>query len=275
MGYDFRTNYIFIIGDSGWGRTGFPRHAVAWKDGCGEGDPLYDACFQIDSDGRPDDNQATKALLPANLLFGPLSKNLYRFCLFKRGTCDPVPNDERMRRQLGKSFLGERRFTSPRFLSLLKQEFDFDSWDDDKELDNATKTISLSDLLTQYSVFAGWGYGLPQESENEYFAAILQVLLRRPAKNPRKLVSINLYECRPTASPSDFVLQLLAQFHKKGVKRRVDKSLGDVTFVEPYQTSVLFKHRKFVALVRSVGKRPFSTLEMAKAIEKYFVATSS
>lgn len=275
MGYDFRTNYIFIIGDSRWRRTGFPRHAVAWKNACGENDPLYDACLQVDGDGQPDDNLSTQAILPANLLFGPLSKNLYRFCLFKRGTCEPAPKDERMRRQLGTGYLGGRKFTSEKFLSVLKREFEFDSWADDKGFDKATKALSLSDLLTEHSAFAAWDFSLPTKSDNKDFAAILQVLLRRPAKRVQKLVDVNLYECRRTASPSYFVLQLLAQFHKAGVKRVVDRPLGDVTFVEPYRKSVLFKHGKFVALVRSVGMRPFSTLEMAKAIEDYFAARSS
>ena len=275
MGNDFRTNYIFIIGDSRWRRTGFPRHAVAWKDECSESDPLYDACLQIDGDGQPDDNQTTKDILPANLLFGPLGKNLYRFCLFKTGTCEPITEDERMRRQLGSSYLGERRFTSQTFLALLKKKFDFDSWADDKRLAKATKTLSLSDLFTEHSAFAGWDFSLRPTIENEDFVAIYQGLLRRPAIRPQKLVDVTLYECAPTASPSQFVLQLLAQFHKEGVKRRVDQPFGDVTFAEPYQKSVLFKHGNFVALVRSVGKRSVSTLQMAKAIEDYFVAQSS
>lgn len=277
MGYDFATNYIFIIGSSGWATTGFPRHAVAWKDACEEGDSLFDSCLEVDGDGKPTLKEH-KALLPTDIKFGSTrDKKSYKFYLMNQGQCDPDPTHERKRRRIGKSYLGSRKFTSERFLEFLKQHYEFDSWANYERIDQTSKALSLSfsDFLTQQSAFAGWNFGHIEELESDDLVRVIQVLLIRAGGEAQQLVDITAYECRDSVSSSEFLLQLLGQFHQPDLTRLKDMPIGEVAFQEPNGTAVVFKRGKFVSIVRSVGKDQVSGIEMAHAIERYFIILDS
>jgi hypothetical protein len=274
MRNDIHTHHINLIGESIWKTAGFPRHAVAWKYPCREANPLYDACLQVDGDGDPADHNEFEPLLPANLVFGSMDKNLYKFCLFKSGRCDPMPGFERKRRQLGRGYVGENRIRGKAFLKLLKEHHEFHKWAGDKELGHANTPTSITDTIVRQPAFAGWTCRTPQKYHSKDLASVTQLLLLPPEERPQRLVEVTIYECRENTSPSEFVLQMLAQFHQMDLKR-LEQPIGDVTFVEPDNTAVLFKVGMFVALIRSVGKFPVSIFEMAQAIgQEYFNAQS-
>jgi hypothetical protein len=282
MGYFFHTNFIKTIGSSAFEMTGFPRHAVAWEYPCEERQPLYDACFQVDADGQPDNVQTVRAVLPANLVFGSgaARENQYKFCLFREAgddACDPQPGGERMRRQIGKSFLGRRRFTDKRLLDLFKTAYAFDSWTRAKLVEEAgapvsekAKDWSLDDLFSRSALFTEWRISSLETFTDKELSQVGTVLLFRPENDVRELLQINVFESRTAESANEFLLQLLAQFHRTDLERQVENQLGEISFVEPQETAVVFRRHKFSSVVRSVGNRPVSTLEFARIVDEYF-----
>lgn len=107
MGYGFDLNPLLGIGSTVWqtacGWGGFSYHEVAWKDACDVGDPVFDACLQVDGDADPTAaDPAHTALLPVNLRFGNAGEGDYRDRLAApsgRASCNPQPGT-RMRRSL-------------------------------------------------------------------------------------------------------------------------------------------------------------------------------
>ncbi len=79
MGYSFDLYPIRGIGSSVWetacGWGGFNYHEVAWKDGCTESDPIFDACLQVDGDSNPLSAPHTP-LLPTNIVFSTYRTHL-------------------------------------------------------------------------------------------------------------------------------------------------------------------------------------------------------
>jgi hypothetical protein len=273
MGSDFHTNFVRLIGETEFDTTGFYRHAVAWKNDCGVGDPLYDAFLQVDNDKKPANNTNIDPLLPANLVFGKFGDKVYKFCLVMKGSPQCIPKPKlKKRRPLGKNSAKSQAVTNPKLLTATESFYEFDSWANDKGVDQTTSELSLPDLLREHSAFAEWESGPVKEDPNEDLVVTLQALLRRPAGDSQELVELDLYECKSSASPSRLVLQVLAQCNQRLFERWASEPIGDVTFVTPRKTMVLFKRGKFVALARSVGRQAVSVFAMAQAIEQYFAA---
>ncbi|HKO60846.1 MAG TPA: hypothetical protein VJV03_06780 [Pyrinomonadaceae bacterium] len=265
MGYDFATNDIRLIGHLQWGKIGLPRHAVAWKETCKEGDSLFDACLQVDADGFPSVGHQT-VLQPTNLHFGNVrDKSSYKFCLFNSGQCDPDPDYEKRRRPLGKSYLGSRRFTSQTYIAFLKRHYRFNSWAHG-DASTTTKEWSSSFLkkLTDNLALAGWLINPIEEFEINAGVAT-RIFLKEDNVNPKKLVEINLYQTIDNVSANDLMIQLLGEFHQLDLEGPSNQ-IGDVVFQDPEGTALLFKRARCVAIMRSVGMQSVSTIEMAQAI---------
>lgn len=273
MGYVFHTNRVKEIGAFDFANTGFPRHAVAWKFPCDADSALYDACLELDKRGSLGGIQAPVPLLATNLPFGSGSQREadYKFCLLRNlpgDRCEPKPK-KKTRRQLGTSYFGSRRFDDQDYLVLLKKIYGFGSWPNKDAFSKITRAISIEDLLRSPS-FQGWD-ARPSDSQADHdLTVVATVLLIRPAKQVVRLVDLNLYESSPPDSPNSFLLQLLAQFQRTDFERQVESELGDISFIAPQRTAVIFRRGKFSSVIRSVGKSPTSVVEFAQAVDKYF-----
>jgi hypothetical protein len=72
MGWGFSLNQIVAVGYStfacpNWGCS-FSYHEVAWTGNALAGEPIFDACLQVDGDADPV-NLPHTALLPKNIIF--------------------------------------------------------------------------------------------------------------------------------------------------------------------------------------------------------------
>jgi len=275
----FDTNLVHLIGGQGFVRTGFDRHAVAWKNACRANDPLYDACLEIDADGQPN-TRPSQALQPTNLRFGSGSsdQNEYKFCLVRKSTAHPCnPRSEfKTRRGLGKSYVGERRENDEPYLQFLKDRYGFDSFSDDEEISLLNPRIPAEDFVDNHPAFSGWKRLQVNKFTDNDLEAIDQIILLFPDNNLSQMVELNVYVCAEAASPKAFLLQLLAQFNSSREIRRGESSLIDaIVFELPDQTMHIVKYHQLISLVRSVGRKPISTTKMARAMENYFVRLRS
>ena len=275
----FDTNFVRRIGDRGFVRTGFDRHAVAWKDACEANDPLYDACLQIDVDGEPNlaDHEARQ---PANIRFGSGSadENEYKFCMVSATTafpCNPRP-DFRTRRGLGKSYVGQRRENDEPYLRVLKDRYGFDSFPDHEKIGLISPKIPAEDFVNTHPAFVGWKRLQVNKFTDNDLEAIDQIILLFPDNAPSQMVELNVYICAEAASPKEFLLQLLAQFNSSREIRRGESPLiGAIVFELSDKTMHIVKYHQLISLVRSVGRKPISTTKMARAMEDYFVRLRS
>lgn len=266
MGLVFHTHFIYLIGDLIPRKAGFPRHAVAWEGECESNDPVYDACLKSDADGDPGDNGHSQFELPLNLQFE--GENRYQFRLVRRGQCDARPQFERCRRSIGHGYMGQRRYGDPDFLKFLKTHYQFEQWSNEEKTIGLRHFSNALDYLKQHPAFAGWDFIAVQEFSGEHLKQVIK-LLASGARQPDSIVEITLYETESFYT-NDFVLQLLAQFHQMDLVRIDDDPIGDLTYSEPLTTGIVMKRGPFVGLVRRVGKKLTSVLEMARAIEGFF-----
>jgi hypothetical protein len=274
MGDIFHTKRVKKIGASKFACTGFPRHAVAWKLPCEAKSRLYDACLELNKAGTL--TEAVDPLLATNVVFGSGSQRDldYKFCLVLHEAgdqCEPK-SKRKTRRQLGKSYVGSRRFVDKDFLARLKKQYRFESWPPAGDFEPA-RHMSIDDLL-ESPTFHEWDKKPPTEFAgfvpDEGLAAASSVLLFRPAKSARAMIEINLYESNPLDTVNDFLLQLLAQFERTDFERQFEDQLGGVSFTVPEKTATIFRRGQFSSVVRSVGTDNVSSLEIARVVDDYF-----
>jgi hypothetical protein len=93
----FPLNPTLTIGSHAWLSAcavgAFAMHEVAWTNGCGEDDDVFDACLQLDADADPT-RPPHLGLLATGMRFGRPGDGLYRDRLVAppgRALCVPNP----------------------------------------------------------------------------------------------------------------------------------------------------------------------------------------
>ena len=265
MGPEIYTHYIKLIGETRWGRTGFPYHAVSWNSDRGL---VFDACLQVDNDGDPNDHCEFTATVPAKLRLE--GENSYLFCFFREGLCFPNVEDG-LRRPIGKpGFRAQKKVTDRIALALLKYTYRFQTWPEEESGNKFRSNVvtSLVDSLAKLPALHSWLIEDKEIFERDNVFNI-RIPLTRDGVSKRNLVDVNLYIVPDTASSNDFFLQLLAQFHKSGLQRESVNTLGRLTFVEPCELGVIFVRRNLAVFVRSVGEK-CAVFDLAKALDDFF-----
>lgn len=262
------THYVKLIGEPKWDRTGFPFHAIAWKE---EEDLVFDACLQVDRDGNPIDHCEFTATVPTNLPF--TGKNNYKFCFFLSGLLIPQPQDKQRRPIGNDGFTGQDKVTDPVVLSLLKHNYEFEAWPaDETEKEFQFDFVrSLVGSLAELPAFASWRFDDEELFKNEDVVGT-RFFIKRGDVSTRNLVDVNLYVVPSARSSNDFILQVLGQFHKSDLKRETINTLGRLTFVEPCDLGVVFVRRNLVVFVRSVGKEKLAVFGLAQALDNFFAS---
>ncbi len=258
MGFDFDTHPVLLIGNTEECAMRFGKHAVAWQLECDASAALFDACLQVDTDGKPGirdiDHEFTQ---PTGLVFDNMQPDSYKFCFFNVGACEPKPRKKKQR-SLGSGPFGQPRIDDEDYLDILKRFYTFDAWD------NHTEPLKPFDFRTARNAFAGWDSRRERRFEDEALSSG-EALLKR-SDSAKELVEITVHETKPPANPKELLLQLLGSVEALHFTR-LDPEIGEVSFVDPKAGSVLFKRRNFVVAVRSVGFRQTSVLTMAAAID--------
>jgi hypothetical protein len=271
MGREFDTNRILPIGASYWRNFFFFHHSVAWEGNCVENNLLFDACFQIDTDGKPG-SAPQKPVQPAKIHFGNSRDGGYVSSFAKDSTCRPIPKDAsygRQRRKFGKSRLGEAEIEDNVLLDLLKRVYNFDLWPKDEAATIATFAKGLAERFMHGAFFRDWRLDSWEESQNAHGTNIFRAILNRTdSMKSSELLSINLFECAPTKNSSDFLLQLLGRFEEI-LSRPLSTQIGSVVFVSTGEVVVLFKRGRFVVAILSAGRKSLSVVEIARAVDGY------
>jgi hypothetical protein len=272
-GVFFTTNPILAIGHSVWQTIKFSHHTVAWKGACLENDDLFDACLQVDGDPHPD-RPPQFPEQPTRVRFGQRPDQGFRFALTADPQCKPTPKLEpfqRQRRKFGKDYLGARPNEFIDGFAELKRSYRFEEWPkDDEPSMNSDLIRSFEDRLGEL-IFDNWSFHKrPEYFRNERFKHAFQAIIKTDDQPPRKLITLNAYQCRESTSPNEAVFQLLIAFQT--VLLRLDEpSFGQLAFAEEEPSALLFRDGPIIGLIRSVGLEDVSVLHTAKALYQFIV----
>jgi hypothetical protein len=255
MGNDFQTNPVLLIGDSHWRRVGFSHHSVAWKGPCTENDELFDACLQVDGDGKPN-LPPQRPKQPTNMQFHARGNNSYKSALFLKGSCNPIPEDPtdgRQRRQFGSGWLAEQTLEGSPDLDRLKTQYDRDL----SPTSAGGAEIDVRSLAEQFE-FPGLTSSRMEHFELDNVVHVFHKILEAPDSPVTRLIDLHLYESIGALSSSDVLLRVLSCF-ESGLSRSSDPAVGEI-FLAPDADILVFKRERFVAVVRSVGRESLNII---------------
>ncbi|HEV2704606.1 MAG TPA: hypothetical protein VGV59_01700 [Pyrinomonadaceae bacterium] len=84
--------------------------------------------------------------------------------------------------------------------------------------------------------------------------SLIQSFWSDPRSRTGALLDVSIHECSSREAAHELLLRLLAQFQSPLITRRDDAGIGDVTFADPYGTTVLFARANLVQVVRNAGR---------------------
>ena len=261
------TNLIRKIGDIREGTTEFFGHEVAWKGPVTEQGRIFDACLHVDGDPEPK-KRPFVALLPTNIPFGSTREKHYRFRLSPDLILRP---DTAACRKIGYSVSGVCKRLTGSQLEFLKVRYDFAAWGNHPPQQHAlfadpdSSRVKLAEIRLE---FDGLIFRPPIEQPKfaEPVEAFQSLWLARDDRNV--VVRLDAFALRTWQGAREFMLHELGEFHQLQVCRLIDPTIGDVSFVEAHEQSVLFGRSELVILVRSVGSKRVSVRQTANKINQ-------
>jgi hypothetical protein len=291
----FEVNPVILIGDNSWdgpcGQYKFEFHEVAWKGACTAGDPLFDACLQVDGDT----NAATPPhipLLPANMVFGQQGDGLYRDRLVIRDTqqvkqtCAPrlrlparrfihppgIPVakylDLAFLRTLEIDFAASSKFLSEERRARLRGEFDFTN-----RLAAREPLLNLfsSGFLLSDDIFPGWQIARSAAVRISESIFSIKSLWTRKRRNAGVLLEVDVYECASRDEAREFLLELIEGVQLPGIEPLEAGGPGDIAFSMSNDILVLFSRGNLTASVTTADGGAESVLNKANQLDRYMI----
>lgn len=270
---DIETKTIKLIGFPRESPDDFLGHEVAWKGGISEEGRLFDACLQVDGDDDPE-SPPFVALLPTNIRLGNTNDKEYRFRLSPELFLKP---DTLGCRKIGYSVPGDCRQLDPALLEFLKVRYQYATWSDlapERQLFSLDHTF-FEKTFFEKGLLSPWTLRLPVQ-EPQFTGAVraFQSLWVFPGAN-EELLRLDVFEWKTWQEAREFMLRELGEFHLLQVERLTNPPIGDVSFVEAGDVSILFARSQFVLLVRSAGRKPIPVKQTAIKIEGLLLELAS
>lgn len=291
MGFDFLTNPIIKIGSQAQRRVPFSYHEVAWKNGCGKADALFDACLQVDGDSDPTSKVQFTPLVGVNVRLGDPTGQDYHFRLAQHNSdgarCEAQPGTK-VRRSIGANRVVLRSI-HPVLMDILSKRHDFPGWEN-------TRTSEQHVLLWRYSPFSprflpkGWQLSRVEELHGGPETFDLKDSFWRPLGEPfdAELQAV-IYECSSLRAAHSFLSELLAEFQLTTIERQEDfiidydrVAIGDVSFagpkdrdegyLAPRDLTVLFARANLVVLLRNVKSSLTPASQLASEIDRDLIS---
>jgi len=231
----FRANHHQKIGSiNPEARDFFTFHAVAWKGDCTENDELFDGCLKLDGDIDPKTTPFVP-LLPANLRFGRLREEAYRFRLAKdESECQPS-RGSKIRRRIGLrtgpiplELDGVRRETAKRLYS-------YDRWPKPEP----TEETIIPAFHPENIAINSWTLDRVKCIENEGLPPTLQVFLSGK-KYCAAALRIDVFEALTVTDARLVLLDELGEFQRPGMILLTNPGFGDLAFADDERFTVAF-----------------------------------
>ena len=149
----------------------------------------------------------------------------------------------------------------------LKRHFDYAAWQVKGGEDEVAPVYRIS---LRGDELPGWvAQRIQRTGASENFPAYVRSIWRQSKDEGDVLISIDLYECASTSAAREFLLRLLGEVQSPEVERQVPGTVGDVAFVYPGNTMLLFSRRNIVVWLRNAGSPVVSVMPLAQTIDQY------
>ena len=288
IGYEFQTNLIQKIGLGYPYRQPFKFHEVAWKFQSNGSASVYDSCLLFDGDTNLADDNFLPTL-GVNEPLGTPARAGYHFRVIAPTPAGRAATERRLTRVQRKI---DGRTTSrapivPEQQRLLAEEHDFESWRgpapevappcgchyEEQAMSSQavlTKQQATSDqqlLLLNFSQdqFSPSGWQLREvdhfDAEPDPFKLTDAIWSATDCSDAK--LRVTTYECTSISAARSFVLSLLAEFDRPGIKRREKfilgeeqvVEIGDVAFADLDDLVLVFARVNIVVLIQNAAKQ--------------------
>lgn len=308
---DFDTNPVQKIGQTVHNRQRFTFHELAWRFPTNGGSAsLYDSCLQFDGDNNFTDRNFL-GTLAVDRPFIDSATGGYRRSVIAPTLAGAATEEQaysRMRRKIGGQ-ITSRAPTDPAHQQRLEEEYDFDSWSGTStpgrdmeprcQKEHAEEITSPEDpsprdqsdqqpLLVNYSSnpkrFSPRGWELREivefKGEPDPFK-LSDAIWSSSGDCSAAELRVLTYECSSMASARLFLLGLLGEFEKPGMKRQknfiVDEKpveIGDVAFADVDEMVVVFARANIVLLAQNNGRTLVPVSQFAHEIDTHMTSNS-
>lgn len=148
----------------------------------------------------------------------------------------------------------------------LKRRFNYEVWQA-KPGENEGRPVSRVTLRgDELPGFVAQRIQRVEAAEN--FPAYVRSIWQQSKSEGDVLITMDLYECASTSAAREFLLRLLGEFQSPEVQRQTPGTVGDVAFVYPGDTMLLFSRRNVVVWLRNAGPQVVSVMPLAQTIDR-------
>jgi hypothetical protein len=147
----------------------------------------------------------------------------------------------------------------------LKERHSYDTWRDNNTLE---ENLFIWKFFLNGNEFPNWRAHRIQPIEVPGQPPSIQSIWQLPTKDKTEtLLNVNIYECGSRRNAHEFLVHLLGEFQSPLIVRQEQTPIGDIAFVYPGNTSILFSRANLVLLIRNVGRDLVSVNEFAQQLD--------
>ena len=148
----------------------------------------------------------------------------------------------------------------------LKRRFNYEVWQVKRGEDEGRPVSRVSLRGDELPGFVAHRIQRVEAAEN--FPAYVRSIWQQSKSEGDVLITMDVYECASTSAAREFLLRLLGEFQSPEVERQTPGTVGDVAFVYPGDTMLLFARRNIVVWLRNAGPQVVSVLPLAQTIDR-------
>jgi hypothetical protein len=250
----FTTNYIRLIGEPSFDKVDFAFHEVAWKDECSFNNDLFDACLELDDDGKPTRPPET-AVLAVKMIFGTSRTGGYRFRLAPPlpDFCQPAP-DKRQRRAIGLNTPPQKDCTTEPLPNVAPHS--------DNQAGNIPLIFSGNVAISSWELYR---LRLLKRTDLLFGAYTLWFL---PEADPECLIRLDYKELKSANAAEREKQRLLERYQIRPPRQYFDLNLRTIDFISVTKGAFLGRTGAVVVEVRSVGRTEVDIKEFTEIVSQ-------
>lgn len=153
----------------------------------------------------------------------------------------------------------------------LKQEYDFDHWQDTNTLD---QELLVWRLHINGGEMPNWALHSVQYREAAEWPRTVETVWLSPEVDLDQVLILNIYECASRLAAHEFLLHLVDGFQSTEVSRRTQMELGDAAFSVPEEFAILFARANVVASLANGGDSLVRVTGIAAMLDDYLSASA-
>lgn len=165
----------------------------------------------------------------------------------------------------------------------LKRRYNFDEWRGNNTL---AEKLFIWNFFFKGDEFPNWQpyrmrelgppptgeVSMAVEEEAGEAPRLIQSVWRPSQGSPGAAFSVDDYECASQSAAHELLVRILGRFQSPLVNRQAEPSVGDVTFVHPGNSLILFARANHIIVIRSIGGTPIPVSNLAGQLDQELIS---